>query len=94
MAEFSKQWCDLYDTEMSWDFNIIEEANKIPNGQHVNMICEGFGFTAIGKNDNGEILLAFDKKLINTNNPSTPSTDIVTENDNNVEWVSYNDVIK
>ena len=94
MAEFSKQWCDLHDTEMPWDFDIIEKASEIPNGQHINAICEGFGFTAIGKNDNGEILLAFDKKLINVNNPSTPSTDIVTESDNNVEWMSYNDVIK
>jgi len=29
MAEFSKQWCDLNDTEMPWDFDILEEDDDI-----------------------------------------------------------------
>ena len=27
MADFSKQWCESYDPDMPWDFDIIEEAN-------------------------------------------------------------------
>jgi len=60
MAEFSKQWCDLNDAEMPSDFDILEEANKLDNDSYVNLMCEGFGFSAIYKNEKGNILLAFD----------------------------------
>ena len=58
MADFSKQWCELNDQEMSWDFDILEEADKLEHNQFIPMICEGFGFVAIGKDDSNEIFLA------------------------------------
>lgn len=58
MADFSKQWCELNDPEMSWDFDIVEEGNKLKPNSYTSVICEGFGFIAIGKGDHDEILLA------------------------------------
>jgi len=49
MAEFSKQWCELNDPEMPWDFDIIEVANNLKQNYYIPYICEGFGFSAIGK---------------------------------------------
>ena len=49
MAEFSKQWCELNDPDMPWDFDIVEEANKLTQNFYIPRICEGFGFSAIGK---------------------------------------------
>lgn len=58
MADFSKQYCELYDPELPWDFDIIEEANKLTPKNYIPFICEGFGFLAIGKDENNEIFLA------------------------------------
>jgi len=30
MADFSKQWAEIYDTEFPWDFDIEAEAETIP----------------------------------------------------------------
>jgi hypothetical protein len=49
MADFSKQWCEINDPQMPWDFDIIEEWNNLEIGYIVPMICEGYGFVAIGK---------------------------------------------
>jgi hypothetical protein len=49
MAEFSKQWCELNDPEMPWDFDIIDVANNLKQNYYIPYICEGFGFSAIGK---------------------------------------------
>jgi hypothetical protein len=49
MADFSKQWCELNDPEMPSDFDILEEANKLEPNNYIPMICEGYGFIAIGK---------------------------------------------
>jgi len=59
MAEFSKQYCEIYDWDFPWDFDIEEIAETIPKGHYKPMICEGFGFLGIGVdlNDNIEILL-------------------------------------
>ena len=51
MADFSKQWCEINDPEMPYDFDIIEEASKLKPNYSINHICEGFGFIAIGKTD-------------------------------------------
>jgi hypothetical protein len=59
MADFSKQWCDIYDPEMPWDFDIEAEAENIPKGHYKPMICEGFGFYGIGVRLNGDIELLF-----------------------------------
>lgn len=59
MSEFSKQWTEIYNPEMPWDFDIETETEKIPPGHYQPMICEGFGFTAISKEQDGTIMLYF-----------------------------------
>jgi hypothetical protein len=59
MADFSKQWCELNDPEMPADFDIEEIAANMENDHYFPIICEGFGFVAIGKNNDGKIILAF-----------------------------------
>ncbi len=59
MAEFSKQWADIYDTEFPWDFDIEVEAESISKGYYKPMICEGFGFIAIEVGIDGNIYLLF-----------------------------------
>ena len=55
MAEFSKQYCEIYDEDFPWDFDIKEIADTIPKGHYKPMICEGFGFLGIGVDLNGNI---------------------------------------
>jgi hypothetical protein len=55
MAEFSKQYCEIYDEDFPWDFDIEEIADTIPKGHYKPMICEGFGFLGIGVDLNGNI---------------------------------------
>jgi hypothetical protein len=59
MADFSKQYCDIYDPEMPHDFDIEKVAEKLDNDYYLSFICEGFGFSAIGKDPDGEIILYF-----------------------------------
>jgi hypothetical protein len=59
MAEFSKQWVELNNPEMGWDFDIEAIASEMPNSTMTDYyLCEGFGAVAIGKDDDGEIQLA------------------------------------
>ena len=59
MAEFSKQWVELNDPEMGWDFDIEAIASEMPNSTMTDYyLCEGFGAVAIGKDETGEIQLA------------------------------------
>ncbi len=60
MADFSKQWAELYDSEFPWDFDIEAEAETIPKGYYKQMICEGFGFIAIEVGLDGKTYLIFD----------------------------------
>ena len=55
MAEFSKQYCEIYDEDFPWDFDIEEIADTIPKGHYKPMICEGFGFLGVGVDLNGNI---------------------------------------
>ena len=55
MAEFSKQYCEIYDEDFPWDFDIEVEAEAIPKGYYKPMICEGFGFLGIGVDIDGNI---------------------------------------
>lgn len=59
MAEFSKQYCDKYDPDMGWDFDIEEMAKELGRESCIPMICEGFGSIWIGKNTEGLIELGF-----------------------------------
>ena len=55
MAEFSKQYCEIYDWDFPWDFDIEEIAETIPKGHYKPMICEGFGFSGIAVKLDGTI---------------------------------------
>jgi len=52
MAEFSKEYIRLKDLDMTPDFSIHLEYKKLKEGEMKPVICEGFGFTAIIKEDN------------------------------------------
>jgi hypothetical protein len=80
MAEFSKQWCDLYDPGgMTPDFDIIEIFESLENKEtYTPIICEGFGFLGIGRDKNDRCILCFE----DSTNPEF------------VEWVDYEQFIK
>lgn len=59
MADFCKEYCDNHDPGFPHDFSIEEEAEHIPNGHYTPLICEGYGFFAIGKDMTGKILLYY-----------------------------------
>ncbi len=59
MADFSKQWCEINDPEMPWDFDILEEAKKLRPGSYMHAICEGIGFHIIARDEKGDLLLGF-----------------------------------
>ena len=59
MAEFSKQWTELNDPELPWDFDIEEIASTLEKEHYTPIICEGLGFVAIGKDESGKIMLAY-----------------------------------
>ena len=79
MAEFSKQWCELNDPEMPSDFDIMDEFHKLKDDCYVPYICEGFGFIAIGRNENDECILAMPVE-------NAPFGTVV--------WKAYNEVVK
>jgi len=78
MAEFSKQWCEINDPEMPHDFDIMVEYNLLEDEYYIPLICEGFGFIAIGKFD-GECMLAIPVD-------NTPYGTVV--------WKNYNEIVK
>ena len=82
MADFSKQWCDLNDPKLPHDFDILEIAEGLEPGHYTPVICEGFGFTAVAKNDEGQILLAM------------PTETYDEDGDTIIRWKSYSDIIK
>ena len=89
MADFSKQWCELHNPEMSYsqfDFDILEIADGLDPNHYMPIICEGFGFVAIGKASNGNIILA------------VPTGEVMTDENgqsfDNIIWEPYEDVIK
>jgi hypothetical protein len=59
MAEFSKQYCDIWDHGFPYDFDIEKIAKDLTKGNYYPIICEGFGFHAIAKDRNDQILLGF-----------------------------------
>jgi hypothetical protein len=60
MAEFSKQYVQNFESEIGgWDFDIEEIAKDLEPEHYTPYICEGFGFVAIGKDENHKIILGF-----------------------------------
>ena len=59
MADFSKQYCQLNDMGFDGDFDVYEEWSKLKPGYSVAYICEGFGFSMIGKKELGDQVLVY-----------------------------------
>ena len=57
MAEFSKQWAEKHDPEFGYDFDILEIADNLEPNHYISIICEGYGFIAIAKDGNGDLML-------------------------------------
>jgi hypothetical protein len=83
MANFSKQWVENNDPNgIKWDFDILEKADFLQADTYVPEICEGYGFIAIGRSIDNEIMLAV---------PVPPLPDDTEEM---IQWVPYNEIIK
>jgi hypothetical protein len=87
MAEYSKQFCEMYAKDIPYTFDIMEEANKLDNDTAVNISCEGYGFIAIGKDAIGNILLAMktDEEIA----PWKPYLEVV----NNIKKLMENPIV-
>ena len=59
MAEFSKQYCEIKDMGFDGDFDVYEEWSKLKPGFAVDYICEGFGFSMIGKREIGDEVIVY-----------------------------------
>jgi hypothetical protein len=57
MAEFSKQYQEAFDFDWH-DFDYQEIFDKLEKNQAYPIICEGLGTLAVGKSDEGKMLLA------------------------------------
>lgn len=61
MADFSKQWCEINDPEMNWDFDVVEEWEKLEPGFFLPIICEGFGFSGIARKEEDDTIWVYIK---------------------------------
>lgn len=86
MADFSKQWCDKNDPQMPSNFDIEEIANTLEPNHYTPIICEGFGFIAIGKDIDSNIMLAMPTGHFEEDENGQIYDDIV--------WEPYNNIIK
>ena len=59
MAEFSKEYCIERNMGFEGDFSIEEEFNKLEKDYDIGIVCEGYGFIAIARNQDDECLLAY-----------------------------------
>jgi hypothetical protein len=59
MADFSKQYCEKYDPEMPWDFDIDKEFDDMPFSSFRPIICEGYGFFGLHKDVDGRLYCLF-----------------------------------
>jgi hypothetical protein len=64
MAEFSKEFLEKENWSMYPDFSIIEEFNKLQDGESAAFICEGFGFHLIKRHDDKCVLVFRDKEIL------------------------------
>jgi len=77
MAEFSKQYCGLNDMGFDGDFDIYEEWSKLTPGYATSYICEGFGFSMIGKKESGDDVIVY---MNDYDNPE------------NSKWVNFDEI--
>lgn len=59
MAEFSKQWCDLWDPKRTPDFDIESISRDMYRDRYYPIVCEGFGFNSIHKDVYGVVWLGY-----------------------------------
>ncbi len=52
MAEFSKEYIKKEGWETEYDFCILDEFNKLKEGETINLICEGFGSSRVHRINN------------------------------------------
>lgn len=52
MAEFSKEYIEKEGWGITHDFCVSDEFKKLKEGEAINVICEGFGFTRIHRINN------------------------------------------
>jgi len=77
MAEFSKQFCKTHDMGFDGDFDVYEEWAKLTPGYAVAYICEGFGFSMIGKKESGDDVIVY---INDYNNPE------------NSKWIDFDEM--
>ncbi len=81
MADYSKQWVEMNDHKMGWDFDIEAVAAEMKPGTiNPYYICEGLGSVAIGKDDNGVVHLAI-------------STGVFGDEGHEVHWKTLEEVL-
>jgi len=64
MADFSIEYIQRNNIQTGWDFSIQYEFAKLKEGQRINLICEGFGFVGIRKDDGKCLLIYPDGKVL------------------------------
>jgi len=84
MAIYSKQWCDLYNSDITPNYDIESVASLMVSGSYRPIVCDGFGFKAIGKSKENIIELYF-KNTIGIMSP--PSLD-------NADWVTLDNMLQ
>jgi hypothetical protein len=81
MADYSKQWVEMNDHKMGWDFDIEAIAAEMKPGTiNPYYICEGLGSVAIGKDENGVVHLAI-------------ATGVFGDEGHEVHWKTLEEVI-
>jgi hypothetical protein len=63
MAEFSKDYCEKYMPDMVYDFDINDILKELDNGYFKPIICEGYGYIAIGKSEDGKPIVAIRESI-------------------------------
>ncbi len=59
MTQYSKQWCEIWDTERKWDFDIDVIAKDLYRERYFPIACEGLKLKCIHKDSHGNIWLGF-----------------------------------
>lgn len=62
MAQYSKQYVQLFNKDFVWDFDGEECASKMRKNTAEWNPCLGLGFEVIGKNDDGVAIYGFKKE--------------------------------
>ena len=84
MAIYSKQWCDLYNSDITPNYDIESVASLMVSGSYRPIVCDGFGFKSIGKRTDGIVEFYF-KNGIGIMSP--PSLD-------SVDWINMNEMLQ